>query len=417
MTESPKTNFTITGYLQAFTKEMKEKDGIEPTLDDWMAAIDILCSTDVVEECRIKSAVMQVECGEGGTQHLQCFMQISKKVRINWLQKRIREHTPFTFSIQESQGNAQQNVAYATKPTGDWEYANGQTKMNTTLSPKPIWINQNALVKKGERSDIREAIRAAENGSSMRELDQRFPTIMARSGRGIKDLIFRKKMAESKQPRLGNVFIFTGGTGSGKSWEARNQFSQQIGFGPDDVFSLDFENRNLWFDGYDGEKILLLDDYVPNAINRSKFLRLLDIYQFPAQVKGSYTIGEWDYVFITTNFPIESLCTQTIYNKDTEEMEEVPDPAFISRITGVIDYKDMPDLRNGGGEYQTINRKDWDFSNDVPKSVESLLPSTLEHGTFQRNVTRANAGAGSQTRPEECPDETLEHNVKFRRLH
>tara|TARA_B100000683_G_scaffold126005_1_gene123626 strand:+ start:187 stop:1458 length:1272 start_codon:yes stop_codon:yes gene_type:complete len=409
MADSPRSNFTITGYLQAFTKEMKEKDGIEPTMDDWNAAIEILCSTDVIEECDIRCAVMQVEEGEGGTQHLQAFLQTIKKRRIAWLSKRIREHTPFTFSIQESMGNAQQNVAYATKPTGPWEYADGRTKMNKTLSPKPIWINKSALVKKGERSDIKEAIRAAENGSTLRELDQRFPTVMARSGRGIKDIIFRKKMAESKQNRLGRVFIFTGGTGCGKSWEARNLFSKQIGLGPDDVFSLDFENRNLWFDGYNGEKILLLDDYVPNSITRSKFLRLLDIYQFPCQVKGGYTIAEWDYVFITTNYPVDSLCTFPKYNEETKEVDDITDPAFASRITGVIDYQDMPDLRNPDGDYQTINRKDWDFGNNVPKSVESLLPSTLEHGTFQGNVTGSKAGAGSQTRPVILPESTLEH--------
>ena len=224
--------------------------------------------------------------------------------------------------------------------------------------------------------------------------------VMARTGRGIKDIMFRKKMFESKETRLGKVFVFTGGTGTGKSWEARHLFSKQIGLNSDEIFSLDFENRNLWFDGYNGENILLLDDYTPNAITRSKLLRILDIYQFQGQIKGGYIVAEWDYVFITTNYDVGDLCTKTEYitvkdkdGNDRTEAIEVPDPAFISRITGVLDYNDMPDLRSPNGEFQTINRKDWNPGGDVPKSVAPLLPATLEHGTSS-DVTGANAGAG-----------------------
>ena len=398
--DNPVKNFAVTGYLKEFTKELKEEKGIEPTLEDFNAAISILTSTTVIEACSINSAVMQVEIGEGGTMHLQGYFQLTTKKRRSTFNNLIREHTPFNFSVQNARGKAAQNVAYCTKTTGEWNYPNGETKMNITLSPKPIWINKDGLVKKGERSDLREATRAVENGATLRELDQRFPTVMARTGRGIKDIMFRKKMSESKETRLGKVFIFTGGTGTGKSWEARHLFSKQIGLNSDEIFSLDFENKNLWFDGYNGEKILLLDDYTPNAITRSKLLRILDIYQFQGQIKGGYVVAEWDYVFITTNYDVGDLCTRTEYRivkdkhgNDRTEPIEVPDPAFMSRITGVLDYQDMPDLRSPNGSYQTIYRKDWNPGGDVPKSVAPLLPATLEHGTSS-DVTGANAGAG-----------------------
>ena len=386
--DNPVKNFAVTGYLKEFTKELKEEKGIEPTLEDFNAAISILTTTTVIEACSINSAVMQVEIGEGGIMHLQGYFQLTTKKRRSTFNNLIREHTPFNFSVQNARGKAAQNVAYCTKTTGEWNYPNGETKMNITVSPKPIWIYKDGLVKKGERSDLKEATRAVENGATLRELDQRFPTVMARTGRGIKDIMFRKKMFESKETRLGKVFVFTGGTGTGKSWEARHLFSKQIGLNSDEIFSLDFENRNLWFDGYNGENILLLDDYTPNAITRSKLLRILDIYQFQGQIKGGYIVAEWDYVFITTNYDVGDLCTKTEYitvkdkdGNDRTEAIEVPDPAFISRITGVLDYNDMPDLRSPNGEFQTINRKDWNPGGDVPKSVAPyyLQPWNMEH--------------------------------------
>lgn len=388
--DNPSKNFAITGYLMAFPKDSET----EPTLDDFNTAINQLIQTDMVEMLGINSMVMQVEIGEGGTMHLQAYIQLASKSRRSTFNKKVRKNTAFNFSIQNARGSAAQNVLYCTKPTGKWEYANGAVKMNTTLSTKPIWINKAGLVKKGERSDLAEVIRAVENGASLRELDERYPTQMVRMSRGVQGYQFRKKMSESKVERDVNLVVMYGGEGTGKSYDARHKITQKYGFTKDDIYSLQFGKGQLWFDGYNGEKVLLLDDYEIDGIHRSTLLKLSDIYQFIGQTKGGHIVAEWELVIITTNSDISEICVQSEWVDDGDgrgQSIDTPDPAFMSRISEAFNYNGMPDLRLQKDPIKITrmaevrNRQTglnkYLPESDVPKSVTSLLPVTLEHGT------------------------------------
>jgi hypothetical protein len=388
--DNPKKNMCFTGYLVAFPKDAETK----PTLEDFNKAINILTDADVVENCFITSMVMQVEVGEGGTMHLQGYVQLSKKMRRSTFNNLIRKHTPFNFSLKDARGNANQNVLYCTKPTGEWEYASGAKKMNTTLSAKPIWINKAGLVKKGERSDIKEAARAIENGTSMRIISQRFPTQFIRMGRGLRDLQFTKKAAESKEHRAGQLVVLYGDAGTGKSYDARTKIAESFGYSEEDVFSLQTDSQTIWFDGYVGEKILLLDDYEPNSMKRSTLLKLTDKYQFIGQVKGGHIVAEWELVIITTNSQVEELLIKSEWINNRRI--EYPDPAFLSRITAAYDYNGMPDLRNGG----TLNRIKMTDCSKVGESTITTHLGTWNNSLFQEPMRVQ--GATLPTEPEEA---------------
>lgn len=55
-----------------------------------------------------------------------------------------------------------------------------------------------------------------------------------------------------------------------------------------------------WWDGYDGESVILLDDFY-GGIKWSFFLRLLDGYQVRLKVKGGFTYANWTKIYITSN--------------------------------------------------------------------------------------------------------------------
>lgn len=380
--DNPSKNMSATGYLRAFTKEMKEKDGKEPTLQDFNDALEILCSPEIIELCGIHASVMQVEVGTNGTMHLQLYLQLVKKMRRSTFNNLIRKHTPFNFSLQNSRGTADENVTYCTKQTGLWEYSSGLQKMNTTLSPKPIWINKVGLVKKGSKTNIQAAVRAIENGGvqNMRDVDVKFGGLAVRNGRGLENYMFRKKNAEMKSERLGINIVLYGPEGTGKSWEARHNISKMLGLSSDDVFQLNWDG-NIWFDGYAGEKILLVDDYEPNGIKRSYLLRMTDIYPFHGQIKGGHIVAEWDYVIFTSNHDITELFVKSeehtwINERGFKEYEMIisPDKAMYSRLTSAVNYAGRPDRRRVGGLYRAIH------ANDL--SEASLLPDSLEHGTI-----------------------------------
>lgn len=56
----------------------------------------------------------------------------------------------------------------------------------------------------------------------------------------------------------------------------------------------------IWFDGYDGEKILLIDEFYGQT-RCNVMLELLEGHQCRLPVKGGFTFAEWDRVFITSN--------------------------------------------------------------------------------------------------------------------
>lgn len=77
-------------------------------------------------------------------------------------------------------------------------------------------------------------------------------------------------------------------------------------------------NGNKWFDGYDGHKVVLLDDYRQDVLDTVFVLNLLDIYPMRVEVKGGFRplvcvkiyitcVHEPDEVFIGAREPIEQL--------------------------------------------------------------------------------------------------------------
>lgn len=67
-----------------------------------------------------------------------------------------------------------------------------------------------------------------------------------------------------------------------------------------DVFKLDPPYK--WFDGYEGESIILIDDYKEGQIERGYLLNLLDGYRMRLETKGSHTWAKWTCVYITSNY-------------------------------------------------------------------------------------------------------------------
>ena len=99
------------------------------------------------------------------------------------------------------------------------------------------------------------------NGGNPFDCALQFPNVWVRYHRGLTDLAFKIQM-KNKELRRGGLIIIWGKAGTGKSYAARYNISKQLGLTPNDIYSLPIGmNKNPWFDGYAGEKILLIDDY------------------------------------------------------------------------------------------------------------------------------------------------------------
>lgn len=86
-----------------------------------------------------------------------------------------------------------------------------------------------------------------------------------------------------------NVITLIGDAGTGKSRWAYETYP--------DLYS---KPEGYWWDGYDGEKTILLDDYYGD-IPYSQFLKVSDRYPLRVPIKGGFVNAQWTTVIITSN--------------------------------------------------------------------------------------------------------------------
>ena len=64
-------------------------------------------------------------------------------------------------------------------------------------------------------------------------------------------------------------------------------------------------NNSLWFDGYNGEKVLLIDDF-SGWVKYRELLTLLDGYPYRCEMKGGHVWAKWNWVIITSNLDVKN---------------------------------------------------------------------------------------------------------------
>lgn len=121
------------------------------------------------------------------------------------------------------------------------------------------------------------------------------------------------------------VMVLWGEPGSGKTKYVYEK--HEI----DDIYKLqigDGSPNSLWFDDYNQEKILLLDDFY-GSVKYSYMLRLLDIYPLRVQRKGGFENIYFTHIYITSNKPPEDWYPNITDNS-----------ALLRRITDIIEVGD-----------------------------------------------------------------------------
>lgn len=117
-------------------------------------------------------------------------------------------------------------------------------------------------------------------------LKKEYPEFYCRYHRGL------EKLQADKGPKWRNLenTVLWGETGVGKTRRVMEM---------DDVYKID--PPYTWWDGYEGEEIILIDDYTNRSVPRGTLLNLLDGYRLRLETKGGHTWALWKEVYITTN--------------------------------------------------------------------------------------------------------------------
>lgn len=112
------------------------------------------------------------------------------------------------------------------------------------------------------------------------------------------------------------VYTLWGPTGTGKTW---NAIEQLAGNDMDQIYMVGCptsSKQSLWFDGYEGQPFLILDDFDSSFCDLRFLLRLLDKYPFQVPIKGSMGWATFTTVIITSNIRPDAWYQQALGSND-----------------------------------------------------------------------------------------------------
>jgi len=205
--------------------------------------------------------VFGYEIGEKGTPHLQGYLAWENPRSIDTFLKLCIKKP----HVERTRGSAKQASDYCKKDGKFEEFGE--------------------LPAQGERTDWKEAIDMLKSGANVMTIIESHPH-MAPAQRALREI---KAMLLKPLHRDVNVIVLIGDAGTGKTRYAYDTHS--------DLYS---KPRGEWWDGYTGQKTILLDDYY-GYIPYSLLLNVLDRYPLQVPVKGGFIYAQWDTVIITSN--------------------------------------------------------------------------------------------------------------------
>lgn len=190
------------------------------------------------------------------------------------------------------------NSAHWEPRRGTHEEARDYCKKDETRMAGP-WESGNENTQ-GKRNDIKAIYTAVRAEKSNLEILEDSEGAAARFERAINFCRFTLMEAKSDRQLQGvRVIVLVGPTDVGKTFAAVNFIS-----GGKDYYIAECPSMKLtklWFDGYEGQKTLILDDFAGDYCAFRYLLRLLDVYKLKIEIKGSFAWAAWTTVVITTN--------------------------------------------------------------------------------------------------------------------
>lgn len=220
----------------------------------------------------VKWLIFGKEVGDNGTPHLQGACVIGKQIAFSTVKKwpgLSRAH------IETMHGTPQQSLDYCTKQDAN-AYIFGE------------------MPAAGKRNDLHDTIKLMKDGNTLRDIvnSDNIASIatIVRYPRGLQSISNLLTPPDRRPPVVAWLY---GPTGVGKT-RCAVEFAK--------LHSGEYwmsSGSLQWFNGYDGQKVAILDDYRSGQCPFEFFLRLLDRYPMRVQIKGEYVQWVPEVIIIT----------------------------------------------------------------------------------------------------------------------
>ena len=156
-----------------------------------------------------------------------------------------------------------------------------------------VWVEE----ERGRRTDIEVMVDQATHGISFYDAACEVPS-SAQFPYAYTKLLEGRARSLTAPYRPVKVIVKVGPTGCGKTKSSYDIWP--------DLFVQECSSGNeMWWDGYEGQTRLVLDEFTGASTMGWRYLLLLtDVYPMRLQVKGGFTYAKWSEVIITTNTAI-----------------------------------------------------------------------------------------------------------------
>lgn len=225
--------------------------------------------------------------------HFQFYLELNKPMRFSGVKKSLMyKDTNWNMATKSREAGR----AYALKTESDSK----GTRMDGTA---PIEIGE-WTGKQGQRSDLLSVKNAIDNGMAEDECWNEFFDQMVRHHKAFKQYRISTKSGRRDEPK---IQILYGGSGTGKS-----AYCQLL----EDLQGKEFfwlsapadgkgRNSRLWWDGYNGEETVVIDEFY-GWMPYNFLLRMLDRTKVNVEVKGgSVPLRATNFIFTSNTHPNE----------------------------------------------------------------------------------------------------------------
>ena len=244
--------------------------------DTWRALVDI---DEHVWPEDVRFLIGQFELGDSGFEHFQAYLELVRPQRFSWIKNWLGDDT---VHCEIAAGSAGQNIAYCSKEPrieGPWTYGEPSAGQ-------------------GSRTDIDGVKDLIDAGFDDLAVAGTYFATWCRYHRGFdkyRQAVATRLSREGREPPV--VTVFWGGSGTGKSHRAFAEASPGAWwFSPPTC-----KGGPCWFDGYEGQPDVVIDDFDGECIPLQLWLRLLDKWPLQLAVKGGFVPCQFQRIWITSN--------------------------------------------------------------------------------------------------------------------
>lgn len=207
-----------------------------------------------------------------GTRHLQGCIVFANARKFSSMRSKL------PWYVEPMEGTLEQAIAYCSKPESfdaDAGFAFYESGTRPLSAGEP-----------GGRSDLKAVASLVQSGAGVKRVAEEHPDSYILYSRGIEKLI---GLYQASRNWITEVQWLYGPTGSGKTRHCATE-------APDAYWK---SAGHHWWDGYESQVDVIIDDYRADFCKFSELLRLLDRYPYQIQVKGGTRQLVAKRIFIT----------------------------------------------------------------------------------------------------------------------